>query len=197
MAFVVGNAGDPTAGDRLMAARLREQGLEVRLVDHGQPAQALTGASLILVSASCISTNIGALFRDTPVPVVSLEAFILDDMGFVGPEKSVDLDEDQGTEVTVTNPGHELGAGLTGTFPVATATANLAWGRPAPGAVVIATIPGNAAKVAVHAYDRMGAMIGLQAPARRVAFFATDVLAETLTAEGWRLFDAAIAWALR
>jgi hypothetical protein len=40
-------------------------------------------------------------------------------------------------------------------------------------------------------------MMGLAAPARRVGFFATDTLSETLTDGGLALFDAAIAWALR
>ena len=196
VAFVVGNASDPTPGDRRMAAHLRERGLEVRLVDHSQPTMAIGGGGLILLSASCASTNIAGSFRDVPQPVISLEAFVLDDMGLTGPERSVDHDEDQATTIAIAST-HELTAGLSGVLTISPSMANMAWGRPVPGAIRVATLAANADKAAVFAYDRGTPMIGLSAPARRVAFFASDVLVETMNDDGWRLFDAAIVWAFR
>ena len=75
--------------------------------------------------------------------------------------------------------------------------ANLAWGRPGAGALKIAALASAPGKTALFAYDRGTLMAGLAAPARRVGFFATETLAESLTPGGLALFDAAIAWALR
>jgi hypothetical protein len=197
VAFVVGSAANPTPGDRRLAARMIERGLRVRLVDHTLPGDALSAAQLVLISASCASANIGATFRAVALPVVSLEAFVFDDMGLTGAEKSVDFDEDQGTVINITNVGHELAAGLSGSLTVAASPANLAWGRPSATAVTIAVLATSSAKTALFAYDRGTLMAGLAAPARRVGFFATETLAETLSDAGLALFDAAIAWALR
>ena len=52
----------------------------------------------------------------------------------------------------------------------------------------------SAERAVVFAYEAGDAMPGLTAPARRVFFFASAGAARELTADGWRLFDAAVRW---
>jgi hypothetical protein len=98
--------------------------------------------------------------------------------------------------VTIVLPGHPLAAGLTGTQKVSDVLFSLGYGKaPADGEMVtVATVPGQADKAALFAYDKAAKMFSGYAKARRAAFGISDTAAPELTAEGWALFDAAINW---
>lgn len=99
-------------------------------------------------------------------------------------------------------PGHSLAAGLGGTElvfhhmnnPGLTSTFN--WGKPNGNAASVATIVGNATRIAVFGYAAGASMPGLVAPARRVGFFAGDTTATYFTQSGWALFEGAVGWAV-
>ena len=65
-----------------------------------------------------------------------------------------------------------------------------------PDAIIVAHYPGGSAHhSAVFAYERGSEMLGGRAPARRVALFlGNGRVIRSLTPDGWRLFDAAVAW---
>jgi hypothetical protein len=77
------------------------------------------------------------------------------------------------------------------------ASSSFTWGNPNANAARIATLVGDATKFVIFGYDNMAPMVGpnLDAPARRVGFFLTDLTANSLNAEGNSLFDAALRWA--
>ena len=99
-------------------------------------------------------------------------------------------------EIVIRRPEHPLAAGLSGSVRVMSQPQILSWGLPAPAAVVIASYTGAAPDVAViFAYENGAVMAGGTAPARRVGLFLHDGRAvKALNDQGWRLFDAAVAW---
>jgi hypothetical protein len=99
------------------------------------------------------------------------------------------------TSVAIIAATHPMAANLTGTVSVVTAASSFSWGKPNANAAKIATLTGDATRIAIFGYDTGAAMVGLPAQARRVGFFLTDTNGATLTANGGSLFDAAVKWA--
>ena len=195
--FVVGTV-PASAADQLLQRRLIDRGYEVSLVDDNNLATVDIGpASAILVSQTATTSNVGPRFRDVAKPVLICEPLLFDDMGMV----SATVADNRGVAMNVTtlrieSPGHPLAAGLSGDVVVTTAAADVPWGMPNAMAVKAATIANQPALVAYFGYERGAAMPELVAPARRVALFISATSAPLLTAAGWSLFDAAVAWAL-
>jgi hypothetical protein len=101
--------------------------------------------------------------------------------------------------IWLVNAPHPLAAGLAAGFENVLDDENVRmnWGKPAPSAITIATIPGEPEKAAVFAYEK-GAMMNWEflAPARRVSFFLYSDTFEHLRPEGLALFKAALLWAV-
>jgi hypothetical protein len=108
----------------------------------------------------------------------------------VGPTKAI-------TDITIENAAHPLAAGLSGTVKVLNVPLKMRWGAPLPGASQIATFAGAADQAALlFGYERGAVTAAGPAPARRVGLFlGNGRVIRALTEQGWRLFDAAVAWA--
>jgi hypothetical protein len=98
--------------------------------------------------------------------------------------------------IKITDPTHPLAAGLSGTVTISTVPGELGWGVPGPKAIVVATMPDNPAHIALFGYAAGDQMVGMTAPARRVGYAIRETLASNLSADGLKLFDAAVTWAL-
>ncbi|HEY0081575.1 MAG TPA: hypothetical protein VGB61_02200, partial [Pyrinomonadaceae bacterium] len=61
----------------------------------------------------------------------------------------------------------------------------------------VATVAGDPTRVTIYGYERGAQMVSASAPARRVGFFLTRDTANSLTTDGWALFDAAVDWAIQ
>lgn len=72
------------------------------------------------------------------------------------------------------------------------------WGKPASNAIKIATLPSDSSKAVIFAYDKGASMVGMTAPARRVAFMFSDTSPTVMDNSWWAawLFEAAITWAV-
>jgi hypothetical protein len=117
-------------------------------------------------------------------------------MGLTGGVANTDLGELSGkTTLAIADPAHPLAAGMSGTRTVHTAAQVIKWGRPAPAAARVATVAGDATRPTVFGYEAGAAMTSGTAAARRVGFFLHDNSPTALTADGWKLFDAAALWA--
>jgi hypothetical protein len=77
---------------------------------------------------------------------------------------------------------------------VATAPAKFGWGKPSPNAVKIARVVGKADQWTIFGYEAGATMVGANAPARRVGWFAGRDTFISLNDTGLRLFDAAVLW---
>jgi hypothetical protein len=205
--FVVGAATLSTA-DAQVRARLEGLGLDVKIVVGGAPPENdPLGAALVLISATASARDVGARYRELAVPLITWEAYVLDDLGMTGPAANVEMgvSRTRGRAV-VADPAHPLAGGLTGTVQLLSRPGpeagqgrpprwRTSWGIPGPAADAIATLPDLPSKAAVFAYERGAPMPGLgAAPARRVSLFMHDGSAPYLTEAGWALFDVAVRW---
>ena len=199
--FVVGNTNLGQA-DASLRTRLEGLGLTVALRD-GRVAQAAdtTSRKLVLISESVDSSSLATRLRDVAVPVITFEESLFDDMRLTGGNEGNDWGNvnDQ-TKINVVAPTHPiavdagLGAGLA---TVVGSNDTFHFGKPAAGAQIVATLAGSSQRATVFTYATGAALAGGQAaPARRVAAFFNERTAAKLNANGLRLFDAMVRWAM-
>jgi len=217
----IGSAGDvllirggsddaPDGPDLLMIQHLEGLGFQVvQATDADVSADDLEGRTLVVISATTSGQVLRQRLpdlglRDARVPIVTCESSTFDLLGLTGPRFEVGPSGRNGfgsapdhDNIEIEAAGHPLAAGLRGQLRISRAPVALSWGAPAPGAISVANLGGarsRALKVQ-FAYEKGVTMVGLVAPARRVACFISADAAEHLTAEGWQLFDAGVRWA--
>lgn len=161
----------------------------------GYGSSDVTAASVILVSSSISSANLGAAFQTTAKPVVMWEPELFDEMGMTAVGGSgADTNGGAGhTNLAITAPGHPLAAALSGTQAVFSQPAAVEWGVPGSRAVKAAVLATDPSKAAVFGYEAGSSMVTGVAPARRVGFFGSG--AGLWTPSGTALFRAAVNWA--
>jgi hypothetical protein len=189
-----------TADERLRA-RLDQLGFSVEVLtadDPGSPLmEALARAQVVVLSSSLSMAALNQELVSLAVPLVALESSAFARLGLTGTTWRRDLgNTGQLREVLITDPGHPLAAGLTGEATVLVRRQRLRWGLPGEDAIVVAGYPGVPhGESAVFGYERGSRMPGGIAPARRVALFlGNGRVVSSLTADGWKLFDAAVSW---
>jgi hypothetical protein len=149
--------------------------------------------TVAVVTSTVGSGNMTGKLRTLPVPVMVCEPMIYADMRLVDGTASETAGISSGdvTSLVVNAGTGELAAGLSGTVVVQEA-ARMNYVIPNDQAVRVASLPGEPARSSIFAHDTGAQMDGMAAPARRVGFFfSMNVIP---TADGWRLFDAALAW---
>jgi hypothetical protein len=194
--LVVENAASLRTSDELLRARLSSLGFDVEV--RKAPSSATVdanGRTLIVVSESVTPSDVGTKFVNAAVPLVALEPQQFRDLKMTSTVSGTDFGEATGqTQLTIT-AGHALAAGLSGNVTVVKAASKLEWGKPATAAIKVATIVGKSSQFGIFAYDTGDAMVGANAPSRRVGFFAGQDTPANLNDNGWKLFDAAVRWA--
>ena len=193
-------AADIAAADAKVKEHLQALGFAVTTVDQREPAPAAAGSDVILISSSVSGHVVEGKFKTVPVPVVTWEAFVLPHMGMTGKKEDTDFGTKDGKirYLWMVNAPHPLSAGLpAGLLNVMQKGMPVNWGRPGPGATVIATFPGELDKSPLFAYEKGATMDGENlAPARRVMVFLDNVTFPNLNEAGLKLFDAALLWAV-
>jgi hypothetical protein len=197
--MVVQMNGPNIAVDERIAAHLRERGYPVQLVDQNYRPELAREAGLVVISSTVSSKDVLPGWRTLPVPLVTWENDLLDDLAMSGKRHDVDFGEtDKERYLWMVNAPHPVSAGLpAGTINVYGKQAAMSWGKPGLGAAIIATVYGQPDKAAIFAYERGATMdYEMLAPARRVMFFMSNDSFTNLSSSGQRLFDAAIDWAI-
>lgn len=192
--LVVGTAEPLSVGDAAVRDRLEYLGhpVSVRTAARATPGDA-EAAAAVVVTSTVASGDVGTKFRDVAVPVITWESFVFDDLGMAGdPGETFRMNQ-----VHIAAPGSPLAAGLSGAVRVYRGENRLRWGTPAPSADTAATAGDEHGQATLFGYERGAPMIGLTAPARRLALFLGDDAIDpgVVTAEGLRLFDAGVVWA--
>jgi hypothetical protein len=185
----------PGATDALYRERLASLGFSVTVLgDSVVTASDAVGKAVVLIAPMADGATLGTKLTNVPVPVLLSVNNALSPMGFTGPTAGVDFGTVTGTQVTMLKPGQPASAGLSGTVTVETATSTLGWAKPVVGSStrVAVAVGAPAGARSIFFYEPGDAMVGLTAPERRVGFFVTGTGTQNLTAEGWRLFDAAV-----
>jgi hypothetical protein len=201
-ALFVANSTTLSNADNQLRNRLEIMGLQVVVKSASSATSAdATGKVIVVVSSTVSPSSVNTKFRTVPVPVLTWESELYDDLGMT-PTAAGNFGTQSGQKSLSVTAGHPLAAGLSGTqlvfnepnSPSLTTTFN--WGKPNANAASVATIPSDTSHVAIFGYEAGASMPGLVAPARRVGFFAGDTSAANFTANGWALFEAAVNWSL-
>ncbi len=196
--FIAGSDTYLGNGDARLVDYFESLGLTVTVVDDDDCSAAdANGMDLIYVSSTIASSKVGATYRDCAVPFITHESFIFDDMMMTGAVSNTDYGAVSGkTAVTIAAADHPLAAGLSGSVAVYAGDDVLSFGKPSGSGVNVACDPADGAKSVIFGYESGDAMVGINAPAKRVGFFLADSSAASLNDDGWELFHAAVNWAL-
>lgn len=179
---------------------LRSLGFKVVAADETAPPEASNGKDLIIISESVDAVNVGTKYRSTPVPLITCENDLLGELEMTGLKNGTDYGTDENQRfLWLVNAPHPLAAGLAAGIQNVLLDEHykMNWGKPALGAVTIATLRGEPEKAAIFSYERGATMNGeFLAPARRVSFFLWQDTFEQMRPEGVSLFRAAVLWAV-
>ena len=184
--------------DAQLEASLKRLGFTVTVRDApASVANDALGRSLVVISGSAYSDDVGAKFRDVPVPVVVFDDAVFGAMKMTGSRSGTDfgsvLDE---RRLMITNDAHPLAGGLSGLVTVASAGLQISWGVPSDAAIKVATVVDQPSRYTIFAYTEGSTMVGMTAPARRVGAFVRFPEDATYTESGLMLFEAAALWAI-
>ncbi|WP_322091845.1 hypothetical protein [Paraburkholderia bannensis] len=188
------------AEDDKVRAHLESLGFAVTMVDQSAPVADARSAQLVIISSVVSARDmVGTAYRDIGVPLLTWESDLFDSLRFTGQRKGVDFGElAKEHYVNVVNAPSPLAGGVAaGKRWVYPRDGEMGWGRPAPGATVVATVPGEPDHAVLFGYEKGATMdYDFIAPARRVAVFLGNRSFEHLSADGQSMFDAAVQWAL-
>ncbi len=195
--FVVGSTS-LNNGDAWVKSRLEQLGYSVEVKsDNYVRADNATGKGLIVISSTSNSANIGSMFTNVSVPVITWEPYLYGDLKMAS---SIGSSSSQ-YRVTINDASHPVAAGLSGNVNVYNYYGNMNWGwisSTGNDAAEVVRLYGESSKYGILAFDKNSNMIdGFKAPERRVSFFIDDNSAVYLNSTGVKLFDAAINWAAR
>jgi hypothetical protein len=192
-------APEIAAADAKVQAHLGELGFTVTVADQTDPVALADGKDLIVISSGVSAHVIEGKYKSVPVPIVTWESYMLPHMGMTGKKEEADFGTIEGKHryLWLVNAPHPLSGGLpAGLTNVVKRGGPMNWGRPGPGAIVIATIPGELEKSPLFAYEKGATMDGENlAAARRVMLFLDNSSFAGLNEAGLKLFDAAVRWA--
>jgi DNA-binding protein YbaB len=197
--FVTG-ASTLNLSDQLIKARLA--GLGFKIVHKTGPAVQLTdttGTAIVIISESTSSGTVEDRLNGTTVPMLVLEPGLWDNLKLTLGGWQTDFgDISNVNTISISNPSHPLAGGVpAGSQTIATSASKIVWGKPTNQATVVATVDGDPTRATIFAYETGASMHGMNAPARRVAFFAGENTPANLNSQGWALFDAAVDWATK
>ena len=190
-------APTPTAGDTALKTKLTSMGLTVVMAADSEPAAAANGKALVVITSSGGRAVVADKFKATAVPVIVMKSGVMASMSMTtaaSPGMDTETDPDQ-TDIAIVDAASPLAAGFpAGNVKVYTAMSRIVAGAPAAAAKKVATVVAMPALVAIFSYEANDTMTGgFKAPARRVGFFIHQTA--TLSADGLKLFEAAVNWA--
>lgn len=191
--------GRESGGDAIVAKRLRQtHGMDVTIVsDKEVKAEQAKGYTLIFVSESVNSGKIKDMFVKTAVPVIYDEPQVSGDTGMTDVDANGKLQGPEAAKtIQIANAKHPLAAGLDSQVDVYKENGKMSYATPGKEAIVVATVPNDAQKATIFAYDKGATNVkGEPVTAREVFFYLMEGEEINQTDSGWKLFDAAVRWA--
>jgi hypothetical protein len=195
--FVAGNVRPP-AGDLPILAILDELGLTVTTADDDRlgPADVDPEAfDLVIIASSVVPSKVGGRFATTAVPVLTWEAYLLDDSNLASAVR-----ETTGSyrSIRIATSDHPITAGVnTQSATVLSAPGTLSYGTPGPDATVLATVPGRPNQAVLFTYEPLDRLTdGTLTPSCRTSVFTSYDSAPNLTSVGKQLMTQAISFTL-
>lgn len=194
------SAGISNASDLAIKARLESFGFAVRTIGAtaAKPGDE-AGTVLVIASSTIASGDLADKMRFAAVPLITWEQALQDNFLMTLDQDGVTRGSQAGqTEIDIINANHPLAAGLPRGVRTVSASTDFSWGTPGPSATVIATITSDPTRAVIYAYDKGATLVDgtTKAPEKRIYFLMTDNTYLALNADGIKLFDAAVSWAL-
>lgn len=195
--FVVADRANPNTAELSIVTRLEGMGFLMTTLGQNEVNDAAAeGMSLVLISATVSSGTVGTNLpglKDLPMPVINWEPFLFDDQGF----QAANGGEFNTSVIEIINENHPLAAGLpAGQIQITSSDRGVSYGTPEGDAIIIAVNPNDNTQAVLFGYEKGAAMAVGNAPARRVGTFLLNDAADSLTADGWALFDSSVVWAM-
>lgn len=136
------------------------------------------------------------------IPIINFEPFLFDHLNMQ--DNGSEGSEYAGTSISIINSDHYLAAGLSDTVLISEASSvQIGYDLNPQGdfqviavAVDPASSPNDVNYITLFAYETGADMFSGTAPARRVGGFFLNNVADSMSAEGWELFDASVIWAM-
>jgi hypothetical protein len=189
-ALLVTNESTLSAGNQALQSRLVSLGYSVTTRLDSAPVD-YTGMDVV-VFGSITGGNINGKYANPPIGVVSVDSWTHFGLGTaIGFQNTV-------TTLQVTNTAHPLSGGLSnGNHVVYNTPGYLVWStnHNTATAITIATNPGQPTQPIVFGYEAGSMMVNHYATTRHVGMGLHKDVRANMSAAGWTLFDAAVAWA--
>ncbi len=200
---LVGGGLPPVGADQAIADHLSSLGYEVTFYDDepgNRPSAAQLGDahSMVILSSTVVSGNIGGEFRTVDVPVIFWEQALLtgDRMAFAT-EGTVEFGQ---TDIEIVDNTHPITEGLSlGTLQMFNAPSNMSLANAgiASNAEVLARRPSAPTTGAIVVADGNDPLLGGHVPPERRVFIAfEDSSFASVTADGRDLLDRSSCWAM-
>ena len=196
--MVIITSGTPTAGDKVMAARMTARNIQTTFLANTKvTAGSAAGMDLVVISSSAESGPLGSKLRDVAIPVLCIENGEYPLMGFTGTTLNTDYGQITAqSKVQISQADSPLVGGLSGAVTISSKAGDFGWGIPGSAALKGATVFGNANHFAIFAYDKGAQMVGLTAPAASRGVRDPRGLGRQSEPDGTKLFDALLNWVL-
>jgi hypothetical protein len=189
----------------ILGSMKESHGIVAQVMDSRMAkASTLMDAALIIAGPNnnyCSDTPDPSL-KTLPIPIMVSRDCKTTALGLGTILNTQEYITDLPVKITIEKTDHPLAAGLSGVVPVLETRCRLVRGsKLGPDAIKIArapadAVPADADSWPIFAYEKGGMMVGgFRAPAKRIGFFWHRPSA--VTAEGKKLFQAAVDWALR
>jgi glucose/arabinose dehydrogenase len=197
--FIVG-ATTLNSGDNAIKNRLEAKGYALQLIDHTpalHPAN-VAGMDMVLISATVTSGNIVNKYKNTNLPVITFEPYMLDDMAMTGPTATVDYgDILNQTQLDFIAPNHPITLGLSGNITVNDPSRRFVWGVPGGQSFNLALIAGSPNRSAAFVYEQGATLVDNTAATHKRGFlWLFDDTFTSLSASGLSVFDNMMEWGL-
>ena len=197
---LISREANPLPGDdQAYLDRLRETGWNVTVIDDDRirdnGKNVVSGFDLVLVSSTVFADRIRWRLRTAPEPIIVAEHQLFDNFRFTTSSSRVGLTSSS-RKIDVIAPNSPLAAGFSGETFVSITAKPQNYGRVGGDAHVVAVAKDNNDQAVLFSYDEGDALAtGDLATARRVGIHMNQVLPKLTNPDGWRFFDAAVAWA--
>ncbi|NOU96821.1 hypothetical protein GC093_26895 [Paenibacillus sp. LMG 31456] len=190
--------GRENGGDGIVIKHIKALGYQVEVSsDKDLTAEKAVGYTFVFVSSTVNSNKVGGKLKASPVPVIYAESQNMGDLYLAGKETDTDNGDFAGKSVTIKAADHPIAAGLKGNVEVYQQEGKIGFTVPSKGGVIVASAPDNDQKAAICVFEK-GAknMNNEPLPARQVYFYLVGGEEINQTDEGWKLFNAAVQWAI-
>jgi hypothetical protein len=188
--------GTDSANDRIVMKHFKELGFEATLMsDKELTPEQPANFGLVFVSSFAGSHRVADKLLGSTAPVIYANGKILGQVGLASKDDS-DYGDYSGLAIAIKDSKHELAAGLPGSVDIYKSEAKISYVVP-QGGVIIASAPDNDKRAVICAFEKgQKNMNGQVLPAKRLFFNLTGGEEINRTENGWKLFDAAVHWAV-